>query len=83
MVQLMLFVFSPLKFLIILQAIGTKLYSASMSLALESGLMTTRLAPLDKKKSISSGSALPVIPNKKDNERILIVIIITSNKYSA
>ena len=33
-----------------------------MSFALESGLVTTWLAPLDTKKSVSSGSALPVIP---------------------
>jgi len=41
-----------------------------MSFALDSGLVTTWLAPLDMKKSMSSGSALPVIP---DNYIIILI----------
>ena len=40
-------------------AVGKKWCSASISF----GLVTTWLAPLDTNKSMSSGSALPVMPN--------------------
>ena len=51
---------------------GRKWYSASSSFAFESGLVTTWLAPLDKKKSMSLGNALPVIPKIDEDEHVCI-----------